>query len=100
MPFQPVKSPFFVALAAFFTVALLCSGCFRDPNVRKQKFVAQGDEYFKAGKYPEAQISYARALQIDARYVPALYKSAQCSIHLGNWNSAYQELLRTVDLDP
>src|SRR6266404_6453128 len=81
-------------------VSLVFSACSRDPNVRKQKFVAQGDAYFNAGKYPEAQITYARALQIDPRYVVALYKSAQCSMRLGNWNSAYQELLRTVDLDP
>src|SRR5258708_8440662 len=85
---------------AILVSALLISGCSRDPNVRKQKFVAQGDAYFKAGKYPEAQITYARALQIDPRYVAAIYKSAQCSMRLGNWNSAYQELLRTVDLDP
>src|SRR5258708_2767110 len=85
---------------AILVCALLISGCSRDPNVRKQKFVAQGDAYFKAGKYPEAQITYARALQIDSRYVLALYKSAQCSMRLGNWNSAYQELLRTVDLEP
>src|SRR5580765_323392 len=88
-------------LAVFLAfLALTSPGCNRDPNVRKLKFVSQGDAYFKDGKYPEAQISYARALQIDARYVPALYKSAQCSMRLGNWNGAYQELLRTVDLDP
>src|SRR5882724_8411332 len=79
---------------------LLFSACSRDPNIRKQKFVAQGDVYFNAGKYPEAQISYSRALQIDPRYVTALYKSAQCSERVGNWNAAYNELLRTVDLAP
>src|SRR5260370_40861196 len=88
--------------AAFFllTASLIFSACSRDPNVRKQKFVAQGDAYFNAGKYPEAQISYSRALQIAPRYVVALYKSAQCSERVGNWNAAYNELLRTVDLDP
>src|SRR5882762_11125543 len=85
---------------AILVSALLISGCSRDPNVRKQKFVAQGDAYFKDGKYPEAQISYSRALQIDPRYVLALYKSAQCSERLGNWGAAYSELQRTVDLDP
>src|SRR5215467_9057495 len=80
--------------------ALVVAGCSRDPNVRKQKFVAQGDAYFKEGKYPEAQISYARALQIDPRYTVALYKSAQCSQRLENWSAAYQELMRTIDLEP
>jgi len=84
----------------FVILFLILSSCSRDPNVRKQKFVAQGDAYFNAGKYPEAQISYSRALQIDPRYVVALYKSAQCSERVGNWNAAFNELLRTVDLDP
>ena len=79
---------------------VIFSACSRDPNVRKQKFVAQGDVYFKNGKYPEAQISYSRALQIDPRYGAALYKSAQCSERLGNWNTAFRELSRTVELDP
>src|ERR1700747_2545378 len=81
-------------------VILLLSACSSDPNVRKQKFVTQGDAYFNAGKYPEAQISYSRALQLDPRYVVALYKSAQCSERLGNWGAAFRELQRTVDLDP
>src|SRR5438552_9883799 len=87
-------------LGGLLTVSLIFAGCSRDPNVRKQKFVAQGDAYFKEGKYPEAQISYARALQLDTRYVVALYKSAQCSERLGNWNGAYRELLRAVELQP
>src|SRR5215467_4585399 len=84
----------------FLALTLASAGCSRDPNVRKQKFVAQGVAYFKEGKYPEAQISYARALQIDPRFAPALYKSAQCSMRLGNWNSAFQELTRTIAVDP
>src|ERR1700745_2492394 len=92
----------FIRTATLFLliISLTLSACSRDPNVRKQKFVAQGDAYFNAGRYPEAQISYSRALQIDSRYVVALYKSAQCSERVGNWNAAYNELLRTVDLDP
>src|ERR1700732_1014599 len=80
--------------------ALILSACSSDPNVRKQKFVTQGDAYFKDGKYPEAHILYSRALQIDPRFVAALYKSAQCSERLGNWHSAFQELARTVELEP
>src|SRR5438105_15929726 len=87
-------------MAFLFLAALVLSACSRDPNVRKQKFVAQGDAYFKEGKYPEAQISYTRALQLDTRYVVALYKSAQCSERLGNWNNAFRELSRTIELAP
>src|SRR5712692_2793161 len=89
-----------IAVGFASVAVLLFSACSRDPNVRKQKFVAQGDVYFNAGKYPEAQISYSRALQIDPRYVIALYKSAQCSERIGNWNTAFRELSMTVELDP
>src|SRR5262249_39385723 len=88
------------AAGLLLALCLVLAGCFRDPNVRKQKFVAQGDAYFKDGKYHEAQILYLRAVQIDPRYADAHYKSAQCSERLGNWNSAYQELSRTVELAP
>src|SRR6266403_3682554 len=87
-------------IGSWLAASLILAGCSRDPNVRKQQYVAQGDAYFKEGKYPEAQISYTRALQIDPRYVVALYKSAQCSERVGNWNSAFRELSRAVDLDP
>src|SRR6266567_3848197 len=98
---RPMTRHLFRAILGFVAVlALVLSACTRDPNVRKQKFVAQGDAYFKEGKFPEAQIAYSRALQIDPRYVVALYKSAQCSERVGNWNSAFRELLRTVELDP
>jgi Tfp pilus assembly protein PilF len=86
------KSPRYFAFVLCLILAVVAAGCFRNPNVRKQKFVDQGDAYLKEGKYREAQISYARALQIDPRFVPALYKSAQCSMRLGNWNVAFQEL--------
>src|SRR5262245_32569843 len=94
------RSLWYLVCASCLALSLFVAGCFRDPNVRKQKFVTQGDAYFKDGKYPEAQISYARALQIDPRFTDALYKSAQCSMRLGNWSIAFQELSRTVALDP
>src|ERR1051325_5594583 len=73
------RTHFITPLAFLALAAILPAGCSRGPNVRKQKFVAEGDKYFKDGKYPEAQISYSRALQLDRRYTVALYKSAQRS---------------------
>jgi len=40
----------------------LFTGCSRDPNVRKQKFLESGDRYFSQGKYREAAIQYSNAL--------------------------------------
>lgn len=88
-------------------VLLLCSvlapfltGCSRDPNVRKQKYFSSGENYFALGKYREAMIQYANAIQIDPRFVRAHAKLAQALLKLGDNNRAFQELNRTVELDP
>src|SRR5258708_28158501 len=81
-------------------ICLLLTGCLRDPNVRKQKFVEQGDRYFAQEKFPEALLTYGRALQIDPKFAAAHYKVAKCQLKLANWASAFQELQRTTDLDP
>src|SRR6266513_5277629 len=64
-------------------LAALVAGCSLDPNVRKLKFLRQGDLYFEKGKYAEAN-----------------YKRAQCLLRQSSWAAAFQELSRTVDLQP
>jgi tetratricopeptide (TPR) repeat protein len=84
-------------------LALTCAcfvACSRDPNVRKQKYFESGQRYFQKGRYREAAIQFANALQVDARFVDAHYHLAQSYMKLQNWNSAYEELDRTVQLDP
>ena len=81
-------------------VCSLLTGCSRDPNVRKQKYLESGQRYFQKGKYREAAIQFQNALQVDPRYVDAHYQLAQCSLKLGIMQGAYAQLLRTVDLEP
>lgn len=81
-------------------VSAVFSGCSRDPNVRKQKYFESGQRYFQKGKYREASIQFANALQVDSRFVDAHYRLAQSYMKLQNWNQAYDELDRTVQLDP
>ncbi len=80
--------------------SFLLPGCTHDPNVRKQKFVEEGDRYFAREKFREALLTYGRALQIDPRFAVAHYKIAKCQLKLANWASAFQELQRATDLDP
>ncbi len=86
--------------AATLSICLLLSGCFRNAEGRRQKFVADGDRYLKQEKFPEALLTYGRALQIDPKSAPIHYKVAQCHLRMSNWASAYQELQRTLELDP
>jgi tetratricopeptide (TPR) repeat protein len=91
-----------IALILFVTlqICLILAGCLRDPNVRKQKFMEEGDRYFAKEKYPEALLTYERAVQIDPRLVAGHYGIAKCHLKMGNWLSAFQELQRTIDLEP
>jgi tetratricopeptide (TPR) repeat protein len=81
-------------------IAVLFTGCSRDPNVRKQKYLESGDRYFAKGKYREAAIQYANALQVDTRFVAAHYQLGETYLKLGQNLRAFQELSRTVELAP
>ncbi|MGI9102775.1 MAG: tetratricopeptide repeat protein [Terriglobales bacterium] len=89
--------PLFLAAVCLLMVA---SGCTRDPNVRKQKYLASGNKYMDEGKYREAVIQYANAVKVDRGFADAHYGLAKAYMKLQTWNGAYAELLRTVELQP
>jgi tetratricopeptide (TPR) repeat protein len=98
--FRP-SNPHRTALALIaLPLCLTLVGCLRDPSARKQRFIAEGDRYAAQEKYPEALLTYGRALQVDSKSADVHYKMAICQMKLTNWASAYRELLRTLELDP
>jgi thioredoxin-like negative regulator of GroEL len=66
----------------FFSFTLL-SGCHRDPNVRKQKYLESGQRYSAQGKDKEAAIQFANALKIDKNFADAHYALAKTYLHMG-----------------
>ena len=62
--------------------------------------MSEADRYFAREKYPEALLTYGRAVQIDSRLAAAHYGIAKCHLKMGNWLFAFQELQRTIDLEP
>ena len=78
----------------------MLTGCSRDPNVRKQKYLDSGEKYSAEGKYREAVIQFRNAILIDSRFAQAHYDLSQAYLKLGDSNDAFQELTRTVDLAP
>ena len=78
----------------------LLLGCSRDPNVRKQKYLESGQRYFEKGKYREAAIQFSNAIQVDPRFAEGHYQLAQADLKLQQWMPAYQELGRTLELQP
>src|SRR5574340_887887 len=88
-----------LALIATFVVGML-AGCSFNPNVRKQKYLESGLRYYQKGKYREAVIQFSNAIKVDPRFASAHYQLAESYAKLGIWQSAYNELQRTVDLQP
>jgi Tfp pilus assembly protein PilF len=86
-------------LVALVVVSLL-GGCSRDPNVRKRKYFESGQRYYEKGRYREAAIQLNNAIQIDQTFADAHYQLAQTYVKMQNWGPAFQELDRTVQLQP
>jgi cellulose synthase operon protein C len=83
-----------------FLISTLLTGCSRDPNVRKQKYLESGDRYFAKEKYREAAIQYSNALQVDPRFAAAHYQLGETYLKLGDVARAFQELSRSIELMP
>src|SRR5215467_1082561 len=81
-------------------VAIVFTGCSRDPNVRKQKYLESGQRYYDKGKYREAAIQFQNAIQVDPRFADAHYKLAQAEMKVQQWNAAFEELQKTLELQP
>jgi cellulose synthase operon protein C len=84
----------------FIVIAFLLAACSFDPNVRKQKYLDQGESYLEKGKYPEASIEFLNAVKIDRNDANAHYQLAKGYVKLQQWPKAYDEFKRTIELQP
>lgn len=94
------RSSVFGLLVALGLIVALFAGCSRDPNVRKQKLMASGHAFFEKGRYREAAIQFANAADLDPRYAEAHYQLARTDLKTQQWSRAFQELSRTIELQP
>jgi len=90
----------YLVLSLSLAVCLLFFSCSRDPNLRKQKYFHTGQQYFEKGKYPEAAIEFVNAIKIDPGYAEAHHQLAETYLKLQKPQGAYQELTRTIELQP
>src|SRR5271168_3336845 len=88
-----------VAGSACLMVTLL-TGCSRDPNIHKQKYLESGQRYYDKGQYREAEIQFQNAIQVDSRFAEAHYKMALAAMKLLDGRTALQELVTTVQIQP
>lgn len=89
-----VHSRIFLALLP----AILLASCSRDPNLRKQKYLLSGKEYFDQGDYRSAAIQFSNAVQIDPQFAEAHYQLARAYLSQKQWTPAFLELSRTLEL--
>ncbi len=89
-----------VAILGVSAACLAMSGCKHDPNKQKQKYLESGKRYEDDGKYREAVIQFSNALHVDKNFAPAHYELAKTYLQLGSVVAGYQELQRTVQLNP
>lgn len=90
-----------IVFATILSVAIgLMAGCHSDPNVAKQKYLESGKKYSAEQKYRQAAIQYSNALKIDKNFADAHFALASAYMHMGMPLGAYNELERTVELQP
>jgi tetratricopeptide (TPR) repeat protein len=89
-----------IRLQSLIFLILCFAGCSRDPNVRKQKYLESGERYFAKAEYQAASIQFRNALQEDPQFPAAHYQLARTCLKLQEWDNAFQELQRTVELEP
>ena len=78
----------------------ILSGCNRDPNVRKQKYLESGQRYAKEGKYREASLQFFNALKADKNFGPAHYELGKAFLKMGMPTQAFPELQMAVAQSP
>src|SRR5260370_7441324 len=94
------RSSFFRRVLVVGSLVVFLTACSRDPNVRRQKCVESGQRYYAKSKYREAVIQFRNATEVDITFAAAHYQLAQSYVKLQDWQHAYTELNRTIELQP
>src|SRR5215831_7122885 len=81
-------------------VLLVASSCTRDPKVKAQRYLENGNKFFAKSKYREASIMYRSALKQDLRSGEAYYRLGLTDLKLSAYGDAARMLVRAVELQP
>ncbi|MCP5118088.1 MAG: tetratricopeptide repeat protein, partial [bacterium] len=78
---------------------LAWTGCSRDPEALKQRYLELGNKYHDRGQYKESSILYRKALQQDGLFAEAYYRLGLAEIELGRYPTAGAAFLRAFQLN-
>ena len=87
-------------IAFLLTVAFLFTGCLKNPERDKQKYLKSGIQYLEKGKREAAILQFQNALKLDPRYVDAFYQLSQAYLGVHDYRNAHAVLQQAVELDP
>src|SRR6185503_995698 len=88
--------PLFLSLLAAVFVLAACT----TPEKAKAQHVARGQALLKEKKFQEAALEFRSALQIDDKLADAHWGLANAFEGLQRYQGAFEEMRRTVELDP
>ncbi len=91
-----LTKPWFVLTVAALIVAGT-GGCSK--QARKVRHLAQGDKYYAAGQYPEAEVEYLNAMKADVTDPHAIGRLGVIYFEQGRLARAYPFLMRAYELD-
>ena len=74
--------------------------CSSSPAELAAKHARRGDEYAQQEKYKEAVIEYKNAVKAEPGDAVLRYKLAKAALEARDFPTAFQELQKTVELDP
>jgi len=86
-------------LGSCLALAFLFS-CSSTPAELTAKHAKRGDEYAKKEKYKEAVIEYKNAVKAGPKDAALRFKLAKAALEARDFPTAFQELQKTVELDP
>ena len=93
------RKPYAIVLSLVVAATFILSGC-TNPEKAKAEYLSKGDAYLKESKFQEASLEYRNALQIDDKLAAAHWGLAQAYEGLQRFQEAFDELRKTVELDP
>lgn len=86
-------------LAGALASAALLTAC-TDPQIKKQRYLESGNNFFDKKMYAEAIVEYRNAVSVDATFGEARKKLADALAISGNAPAAFDQYIRAADLLP
>src|SRR3569833_3221022 len=90
----------YIVVFILLLTALSFTGCKKNPEKAKQKYLASGMKYMDDKQYEAASIQFKKAIQVDPKFAEAHYQLGEASLKLEHWGDGFREMLQAVELDP